>query len=165
MRLLIKVAALAVLPGAIVGCQRVGADSDVHDIVQLEDRATVQIADAAVYSNCVSLTLSVRGFRPPLGADPQAYFPPAKAIDLQVVSLDGGLAARPLGGGGGGGGDEEDGRIWMEQQGLYSLDESVPEGQEVTLEALVTLDDDFGRGEPLRFEIPLVAGPGGGSCP
>jgi hypothetical protein len=53
----------------------------------------------------------------------------------------------------------------MEQQGLYSLDESVPEGQEVTLEALVTLDDDFGRGEPLRFEIPLVAGPGGGSCP
>lgn len=165
MRLLIHVAVLAMLLGGITGCEGLGIDPGMQNSSQLEDGAIVQIVDAAVYSNCLSMTLSVRGFRPSPGVDPQAYFPPAKSIDLQVVSSGGELTARPLGGGGGGGGDEEDGRIWMEQQGLYSLEESVPEGEEVSLEAIVALDDDFGSPEPLEFQIPLVAGPGGGSCP
>ncbi len=165
MRLLANVAALAMLLASIAGCARGGINPGMPVSTQLVDGATVEITDSAVYSNCLSLTFSVRGFRPAVGVDPQAYSPPAKTIDLRVVYLGGELSAHPMGGGGGGGGDEEDGRIWMDQQGLYSLEESVPEGQEVMLEVIVTLDDDFGSSEPLRFQVPLVAGPGGGTCP
>jgi hypothetical protein len=164
MRLLTSVAALVTLLVAIAGCGGVGTNPELQVSSQLIDGATFEIADVAVYSNCLSITFSVRGFRPASGVDPQAYFPPAKTIGIQVSSSEGELGARLLGGGGGGGGNEEDGRLWMEQEGLYLLEDTVPEGAEITVHATVALDDDFGSPEPLRFQIPIIAGPGGGDC-
>lgn len=147
---------------ATAGCTGASLPVDAVSAIQI-DGATFEIGDAAVASNCLSMTFAVRGNTPSPEMDPQLFFPPAKGIQVNVVALAGHLAGRPLGGGGGGG-DEEDGRVWMEQQLLYSLDGPVSEGEEVTLEIMLTLDDDFGRTEPLQFRIPLVAAPGGGIC-
>jgi hypothetical protein len=126
--------------------------------------ARFEITDAAVYSNCLSLGFKVRAFQPPADSDPQAFFPPARTIDVTVTTPEGVVAARLLGGGGGGGGNEDDGRLWMEQRGLYSLPRSVPEGTEVTLEITAVLEQTFEHPDPLLFRITLLAGPGGGTC-
>jgi hypothetical protein len=148
----------------ITGCSAGSANpSDGVSSIQANG-ATFKIEDAAVYSNCLSLTFGIRGFVIPPEKYPQEFFPPAKSIEVKVTASAGELTGRPLGGGGGGGGDEDDGRVWMEQQLLYSLDRSVPQGEEVSVEIILSLDDDFGRAAPLEFHIPLTAGPGGGDC-
>ena len=165
MRLVASLAVLAMVLFSTTGCEAPRGTSQTQVSPQELNGAIFEVEDAALASNCLSMTLAVRGFRPPSGTDPRTYFPPAKSVNLRVLTPDGELAAEPLGGGGGGGGDEEDGRVWMQQQILYSLAASVAEGQEVTVEVTVALDDDFNSPDPLTFELPLVAGPGGGSCP
>ncbi len=155
---------LAGLAAAAAGCSAVAPKGGSPTAAIEIDGALFQISDAAVYSNCLNLAFAVRGFDPPAGADPQAFFPPATTIDIKVTTPDGELAAHVLGGGGGGGGDEENGRIWMEQRALFSLEQPVAEGTDVTLEITAILDEDFGQSQPLLYEIPVVAGPGGGSC-
>jgi hypothetical protein len=165
MRVVVTVVSLAALLLATTGCKGTGGDPGPGVSAIDVNGAKFEIADAAVASNCLSMAFAVRGFRPPPGVDPQAYFPPAKSIDIQVLTHGGELGARALGGGGGGGGNQEDGRIWMQHRMLYSLEGSVPEGEVVTLDVTVVLDDDFERAEPLRYHISVVAGPGGGTCP
>jgi hypothetical protein len=164
MRVFITVAGLAALLASSTGCRGGGGPGSQVTAMEI-DGAAFEVADAAVSSNCLSMTFAVRGFLPPPGVDPQTFFPPAKSIDIRLIAPGGELSARPLGGGGGGGGNEEDGRIWMEQGALYSLSGSVPEGEEVTVNLVVSLDDDFAAAEPLEFRVPVVAGPGGGTCP
>jgi hypothetical protein len=164
MRLPAAAASLAVLLAATTACGAARADVDSGSPSIEIDGARFEISDVAVYSNCLNFAFAVSAFQPPAGADPQAFFPPAATIDLKVTTPDGELAAHALGGGGGGGGNEDDGRIWMEQRALFSLDQPVAEGTDVTLEITAILDEDFGQSQPLRYEIPVVAGPGGGSC-
>ena len=164
MKLLATVASLSAFLLATTACSPERSDV-VADSTAIEiDGARFEISDAAVYSDCLNFAFAVSGFRPPAGTDPQVYFPPATAIDIEVTTPDGELDARALGGGGGGGGDEEDGRVWMEQRALFSLTRPVSEGTDVTLEITAVLDEDFGQSEPLRFRVPVVSGPGGGSC-
>jgi hypothetical protein len=164
MRVLMTAASLSVLLVATTACgaSRPHIDSGSPSIEL--DGARFEISDVAVYSNCLNFAFSVSAFQPPAGADPQAFFPPATTIDIKLTTQDGELAAYALGGGGGGGGDDDDGRIWMEQRALYSLEQPVAEGTDVTLEITATLDEDFGQSQPLQYEIPVVSGPGGGSC-
>jgi hypothetical protein len=125
MKVLIIVVTLAAFLPGISGCGSLPRDpAPAVSAIEL-DGAVFEIADAAIASNCLSITLRVRGFRPEPGIEPRAYFPPAKQIVIRVDTPDSELTAAPLGGGGGGGGDEEDGRIWMEQQILHSLSASL----------------------------------------
>lgn len=165
MKSIVRAAAIAVLLGVFAGCRGAVDDPEMRDSIQFGDGSTIKIMDAAVYSNCLNMTLSVRGFQPPPGIEPQAFIPLAESIDLRVISTGEEIGVRPVGGGGGGGGGEEGVRIWITQEGLYKLDEPVAEGEAVTLVAVVKLDQDFGRTDPLRFQMPLIASPGGGSCP
>jgi hypothetical protein len=125
----------------------------------------LQIEDAAVYSNCLTLVFAVRGFQLPSGLSSEALFPPARSIDVKVVTPGDGLLAEPLGDGGGQHGAEQDGKIWLQQFAVYSLSREIPEGQAVTLEVTVTLDEDFQSGEPLFYLVPVVSIPSPGSCP
>jgi hypothetical protein len=97
--------------------------------------------------------------------DPQALLPPARSLEVRLVTRGEELQALASGGGGGGGGDEDDGRIWLEQRAMYSLPRAIPEQQEVVLEITAVLDEDFQIAEPLTYRVSLVAGPGGGTCP
>lgn len=124
-----------------------------------------QIEDAAIYSNCLTLVFAVRGFHLPSGLSPDALFPPARNIDVRVVTPDDALLAEPLGDGGGQHGTEQNGKIWLQQFALYSLPREIPEGQEVALEVTVTLDEDFQSGQPLFYLVPVISGPSPGSCP
>jgi len=164
MRVLPTAALISAFLAATTACGATRSDVDLGSPAIEIDGAQFEISDAAVYSNCLNFAFAVSGFEPPAGADPQAFFPPATTIDIKVTTPDGELAALALGGGGGGGGDEDDGRVWMEQRALFSLERPVAEGTDVTLEITATLDEDFGQSQPLRYEIPVVSGPGGGSC-
>jgi hypothetical protein len=128
------------------------------------DGAEFAISDAAISSDCLSLVYTVSGYTPPTGTDPQRAFPPVESFTIHALEPDLSLDPVPLRGGGGGGGDTEDGRVWMRQEMLFSLATVVPEDSEVTLEVLATLNEAFGRAEPLEYKIAVVAGPGGGAC-
>jgi hypothetical protein len=162
----IRIALFLPLTLSLAACGSIGSPAGDGDSTIEIDGTIFQIQDAAVYSNCLSTTFAIRAFVPPPGMNPQAFFPPGKTIEVRIITPSGELDGHPLGGGGGGGGggDEEDGRVWMQQSLLYSLEGSLPEGEQVTLELTIALDDDFGRTEPLEFHIPLTAGPGGGTC-
>ena len=164
MRIFVTVAGLAAPLASLAACGRGGGQGSQVTAREIEG-ATFEIANAAVSSNCLRLSFAVRGFLPPVAIDPQAFFPPAKGIDVQVVAPGGGLSASLLGGGGGGGGDEADGRIRMKQGALYSLSGSVQEGEEVMLDLVVLPADDFATSDLLELRVPVVAGPGGGTCP
>jgi hypothetical protein len=164
MRALAIATSLSVFLAATTGCSLARPDVAARSPSIEIDGARFEISDVAVYSNCLNLAFAVSAFLLPAGADPQAFFPPAATIAIKVVTPDGELAAHALGGGGGGGGDEDDGRIWMEQRALFSLEQPVPEGTDVALEITVILDKDFGQSQPLQYVIPVVSGPGGGSC-
>jgi hypothetical protein len=160
-----RVSALMVAAAVSAACTTNGSLSDTDVTSTRLNGATFEISDAAVYSNCLSLAFAVRGFRPPAGMDPQALLPPAKSLEVRLVTRGEEFQALASGGGGGGGGDEDDGRIWLEQRAMYSLPRAIPEQQEVVLEITAVLDEDFQIAEPLTYRVSLVAGPGGGTCP
>ena len=156
---------LAALLLVLVSCAPQGEKPEASVTSVTLDGAVFEIADVALSSNCLSLAFAVRGYSPPMGALAQHGFPPAKCISFQA-SIPGQLSdPMPLGGGGGGGGNDQDGRVWMRQEMTYSLEAPVAQDTEVPLKITVVLNEDFGRSEPLEYQVSVVAGPGGGLCP
>jgi hypothetical protein len=126
--------------------------------------ARFQIEDAAVYSNCLTVAFAVRGFRPPTGLQPHAFLPPARSIDVTVITPDGELLAEPLPGDQASQGNEEDGRIWLLQHAEYSLPREIPLDQEVVLEVTAILDQDFQSAQPLSYRFSVVSSSDPSSC-
>ncbi len=156
---------LTLLTIAIFACSSPSGPSEVPTSSVTLDGAIFEITDAAISSNCLSLTFSVRGYASPADAFPQHGFAPATSIAIRS-SIPGLLTdLMPLGGGGGGGGQGEDGRVWMRQEMQYALGAPVAEDTTVPLDITVVLNEAFGRSEALEFQVPVVAGPGGGFCP
>ena len=158
--------ALFLLLGATLsGCAALEAQSQPSITSISIDEATFEIADAAIYSNCLSLDLSVNGYSPPPGMDLQTVFPLAESFAIRTPGTHLALEPLPLGGGGGGGGDQDDGRVWLREHMMFSLATQVPDDTEVPLEVTVFLNPGFDHPDPLEYRMTVVASPGGGACP
>lgn len=124
-----------------------------------------QIEDAAVFSNCVTLTFAVRGFHPPTGLPTHAFLPPARTINVRVLAPEGELLGERFGADQGNHGNEGDGRVWLQQHAQYSLPREIPRDQELALEVIAILDEDFQTAQPLSYRFSVVSGPATRSCP
>ncbi len=155
----------------IVACSSSKGTAEVDVSAITIDGVIYEITDAAIASNCLSLTFSVRGYTPQADNFPRRGFMPIKDIVIQSSNSELLYDLKPLWGGGGGGGwgagweKDDDGRVWMEQEMHYALKSPIPEDTIVPLDIRIVLDDEFDMSEALEFKIPVVAGPGGGSCP
>lgn len=165
MRTALRASSLALLTIWMFACSSPAGSAEVSSSSVTIDGAVFEIADVAISSNCLTIAFSVRGYEPPSASFRQQGFPPAES--MTVVSDPPSRLSDPvfLAGGGGGGGQEEDGRLWMRQEMHYALRAPIPEGTEVPLDITVVLNEAFEMSEPLEFRVPVVAGPGGGSCP
>jgi hypothetical protein len=162
---------IALLMVGIAACSSsdAGVGSSISSVTL--DGVIYEITDAAIASNCLSLTFSVRGYTPQTDDFPRRGFMPIKDIVIRSSNSEQINDLRPLWGGGGGGGwgagweKDEDGRVWMEQEMHYALKTPIPEDTIVPLDVRIVLDDEFVMSEELQFKISVLAGPGGGSCP
>ena len=155
----------SILAAALSGCAALTAESQ-RSITSISiDGATFEIADAAVYANCLSLDFSVSGYVPPPGRGLQTLFPIADTFAIRTPGASFVLDPIPMGGGGGGGGDQDDGRVWLREHMTFSLATQVPNDTRVPLDITVLLNQGFDHPEPLEFRMTVVASPGGGTCP
>jgi hypothetical protein len=166
-----RFAFIVLLMIGIVGCSSSKGTAQLEKSAVNVDGVIFEITDAAISSNCLSLTFSVRGYTPSTDGFPRRGFMPIKDIEIQS-SISGLLDDLvPLWGGGGGGGwgagwgAEAGGRVWMEQEMHYALKAPIAEDTLVPLDITVVLDDDFGMSEAFEFYVTVSAGPGGGLCP
>jgi hypothetical protein len=171
MKTILQLGFFVLLMIGITACSSSEGTAEVGLSVITVDGVMYEINDAAIASNCLSLTFSVRGYMPQTDDFPRRGFMPIKDIVIRSSNSEQINDLRPLWGGGGGGGwgagweIDEDGRVWMEQEMHYALKTPILEDTIVPLDVRIVLDDEFEMSEALEFKIFVVAGPGGGYCP